>query len=74
LDRAAAVLTLRNRPFEVAVIQGVVFDFDCEPFVCWIQRWAARHRPRFENAIPFKAQAVVQAGRRVFLHDETTPI
>jgi hypothetical protein len=45
LDRAAAVLTLRDGAFEVAVIQGVIFDLDREPFVRGIQRWAARHRP-----------------------------
>jgi hypothetical protein len=61
--------SLRSR-----IIQGVVFDLDREPFACWIQRWAARHRPRLEHEIQFKTQIVVQAGRRMLLNDETAPI
>jgi hypothetical protein len=52
----------------------VVFDLDREPFACWIQRWAARHRPRLEHEIQFKTQIVVQAGRRMLPNDETAPI
>ena len=59
LDRAAAVLALRDGPFEIAIIQGVIFDLDREPFVCWIQRWPARHRPGLEHAIQLETQIVV---------------
>ena len=69
-DRAAAILTLRNRPFEVAIIQGMIFDLDREPFVMRIERRPFRHRPGLENTIQLKPQIVVQARRVVLLDDE----
>ena len=32
-DCSAAILTFGNRPFEVAIIERVIFDLDGEPFV-----------------------------------------
>src|SRR5215469_11181111 len=45
----------------------MVFDFDREPAIVRIDRWASCHRPRLENAVELKAEVVVQAGGGVLL-------
>ncbi len=45
LHRAAAILTLRNRPFEIAIVQRVILDLDREALVGGIKRRTARDRP-----------------------------
>jgi hypothetical protein len=69
-DRAAAVLPLRTRPFEVAIIKRVILDLDGEAFVMWIERWTSGHSPGFEDAIQLQPQIVVQAPSIVLLDDE----
>jgi len=56
-------------------LRGILFrrSEPALPFVCWIQRWAARHRPRLEHTIQFKTQVVVQTSRRMLLNDKTAP-
>ncbi len=44
-DRATAIFTFRDRAFEIAVIERMVFNFDCQAFVCRIERRTARHGP-----------------------------
>jgi hypothetical protein len=36
-DRAAAILTLGYRPFEVAVVERMIFDLDRKPFVMGVE-------------------------------------
>ena len=36
-DRAAAILTLRDRPFEVAIIERMIFDLDRKPLVMGVE-------------------------------------
>jgi hypothetical protein len=69
--RAAAVLALRNRALEVAVIQRMVLDLHREPLVVGVERRTFRHSPRLEDPIKLKPQVVVQVRRRVLLDDET---
>src|SRR5262249_12987897 len=37
LPGAAAILALRDRALEIAVIERMVFDFDCEALVMWVE-------------------------------------
>jgi hypothetical protein len=71
LHGAAAVLAFRDRAFEVAVVERVIFDLHGQPFVLRRQGGALRHRPGFEHAVELQAQVVVQPTCRVFLDHET---
>ena len=39
LDRATAILAFRDGPFEVAVVERMIFDLDRESFILRIERW-----------------------------------
>src|ERR1700676_265845 len=67
LHGAAAVFALGYRAFKVAVVERVVLDLDGEALVVRIERRAARHRPRREDAAELKAQIVMQPARGMFL-------
>jgi hypothetical protein len=67
-DRASAILALWYRPFEIAVIERMVFHLDGEALVTRIQGGASSYRPRFEDAVQFKAQVIMQP-RGVMLLD-----
>src|SRR5258706_15726354 len=73
LHRAAAILSLRNGPFEIAVIQRMVFHLDCQPLVVRIERGAARDRPGFKDAVELEPQIVMQPAR-IMLLDHETPL
>ena len=68
--RTATVLSLRNRAFEVAVVERMVLHLHGQTLIVRINRWTPRDRPRFEHAIEFKPEIVVQACCRMFLDDE----
>ena len=74
LDGPAAILALRDRALEIAIIQRVILDFDRQPLVVRIERWASRHRPGLEHAVEFEAQIIMKARRVMFLDDETAPL
>ncbi len=69
-DRAATILALRDRPFEIAVVERMIFHLDGEALVMRIERGAAGHRPGFEDAVELKTKIVVQPGRVMLLDDE----
>src|SRR6185437_373323 len=73
LHGAAAILALRDRAFEVAVVERMILDFDGEPLVMRVERRAAGHRPRLEDAVEFEPQIVVQPGCGMLLDDEPPP-
>lgn len=73
-DRAAAVLTFRNGAFEVAIVQRVILDLDCQPLVVRVEGWAFGDSPGFKDAIELEPQVVVQPGGIMFLDDEATAI
>src|ERR1700758_1535837 len=58
-DGASAILALRNGAFEVAVIQRMVFDLDCEPLVMWIEGRTLGDGPGFEDAVQFQSQIIM---------------
>ena len=45
LHRAAAILALRDRAFEVAVVERMILDLDREALVVRIERRSLGHRP-----------------------------
>ena len=67
-DLAAAVLALRNRPFEFSVLERMIFHLHCKPLVAGIHRRPFRHGPRFQDAVNFQSQVVVQPRSGVLLH------
>jgi hypothetical protein len=68
LNRPAAILSFRNRAFEVAVVERVIFNFDRQALVVRVERRTSRHRPRFEDAVELEPKIVVQSRGRVFLN------
>ena len=58
-DRAAAILTLRDRPFEVAIIKRMILALDRKPLVMGVERRPFGHSPGFENAIQLESQIIV---------------
>src|SRR5205807_1130340 len=71
-DAAAAVLALRDVAFEIAVTDGMVLNHRCEVLHGRIERRAFRDRPRFQRAIDFEAEIVVQPACVMPLNEETT--
>ncbi len=72
LHRAAAVFSLGDRAFEVAVIERMVLDLHREPPLARVERWPFRDRPRLEHAVEFEAEIVVQSRGVVLLDDEAS--
>jgi len=64
-------LAFRDGAFEVAIIKGMVFHLDREPFVMRIERRATRDGPGFEYAIKLKTQIIVKTAGSMLLDDET---
>ena len=73
LDRAAAVLALRNRAFKVAIVQRMILDLDRQPLVLRAKGRPFRHRPGPEHPVEFEAEVIVQACRVMPLDDKTQP-
>ena len=70
LDRAAAVLALRDLAVERRVLERMILDVHGERLRAGLERHALRHRPRRERAVPLEPEVVVQAACVVALHDE----
>jgi hypothetical protein len=47
VQATTAILAFRNGPFEVAVVERVIFDLDGEAFIMRIDRWTLGDGPRF---------------------------
>src|SRR5581483_5992336 len=73
LHRSAAILSLWDRPLEVAVFQRVILDLDRQTLVRRVERRSAGDRPGLEHSIELEAQIVVQPAGRVLLHHEPQP-
>ena len=70
LDRAGAVLALRDLALELRVLDRVVLDVDGEVLLAGLERHALRHRPGRERAVALEAEVVVEPPRVVALDDE----
>lgn len=66
-DGTAAVLAFGDCPLEIAIVQGMVLDFDCQTLVVRVERRPARDRPGFENAVEFQSKVVMQSRGIVLL-------
>src|SRR5581483_1609036 len=73
LDRARAVLPLRDLAVERRVLERMVLDVDGERTPSRLEGNALRHRPRGESAALLQAEVVVQPPCVVTLHDEDRP-
>ena len=74
LNRSAAILALRDRALEVAIVERMVLDLDREALIVRIERGTPRHRPGLEHAVEFETEVVVKARRVVLLNDKTPPL
>ena len=70
LDRAGAVVALRDLALERRVLERMVLDVHGEMLLAGLERHALRHGPRGEHAVALEAEVVVEAPRVVPLHDE----
>src|SRR5262245_62510188 len=66
-DRAAAIFALRDRTFELVVLDRVVFHLYGKALLTRNQARPAGHRPAFHHAVEFETQIVMQAPCRVLL-------
>ena len=70
LDRAGAVLALRDLAVEGRVLERVILDVDREVLLAGLERHALRDRPARKRAVSLEAEVVVQPARVVPLDDE----
>ena len=70
LDRAGAVLPLRDLAVERRVLERMVLDVDGEVLLARLERHALRDRPARQRAVPLEPEVVVEAARIVALDDE----
>ena len=70
LDRAGAVVALRDLARERRVVERVILDVHRERALARLEGDALRHRPRGERAVPLEPEVVVEAPRVVALDDE----
>ena len=70
LDRARAVLALRNLALEAAVVERVVLHVNGEVALADLERDALRHGPARERAVALEAEVVVEPPCVVALDDE----
>jgi hypothetical protein len=71
LDGSRAVLTLRDRPFEVRVLERVVFDVNRKVTLAAAERNALRHCPAGQRTASLEPEVVVKPPRGVPLNHET---
>src|SRR2546429_8614172 len=55
-------------PSNGSILQGMIFHHDRQPFLFWVQRWAFRHCPAFQDVIEFQPKIVMKTGSLVLLH------
>ena len=73
LDRAGAVVPLRDLTLEGRVLERVVFDVHGEVLGARVHRHAFRHGPAREHALALEAKVVVKPAGIVPLDDEDRP-
>ena len=70
LDRAGAVLALRDLAVERRVLERMILDVNGEMLLAGLERDALGHRPARQRAVPLEAEVVVQPAGIVALDDE----
>src|SRR6185295_17523561 len=69
--RAAAVLSLRDHAFKIAVLERVILGLHGQAFHARIEARPLRHGPAQEHAVELQPKVVVQAASIVLLHHES---
>ena len=67
---AGPVVPFRDRAFKTAIVDGVVFDQNCQPLLPRIKRWPFGHGPRLQHPSGLEAQVIVQPPRMMPLDKE----
>src|SRR5207249_9255307 len=70
LDRARAILALRDLPLERRVLQRMVLHMNGEMLLARLERHALRHRPAEQRPVLLQPEVVVEPPRVVALDDE----
>jgi hypothetical protein len=70
LDRAGAVLALRDHTFECRVLEWVIFDVHRQRALPGLQRNALRHGPARKCTVALEPEVVVEPTGVVALDDE----
>ena len=66
-DRAAAIFALRDRAFEVAIVEGMILDLDGQALVARVAGRPLGDGPGLEDTLVLEAKVVVQLARRMLL-------
>src|SRR4029077_6910990 len=69
-DGAAAVLSLRNGPFESVVFDGVILGVHGKALLSGNETWALGHGPALHHAVELEPEIIMQASCRMLLDDE----
>ena len=69
-DGSPAIFPFRDDPFEIAIVDGVIFDVDGKALDLRIEARPFRDSPALVNAVEFETEVVMKAARSVFLNDE----
>jgi len=69
---AGAVLTLRDDPFKIDILEWVILHLDGQPFVCRIQGRPFGNSPGFEDSAHLQAEIPMELSGLVLVYDETT--
>ena len=70
LDRAGAVVPLRDLAFEARVVERMILDMDGQDAHARLERHALRHGPRGERPVALEPEVVVEVAGVVALDDE----
>src|SRR5438552_7390273 len=68
---SAAVISLRNYPLEIFVLDGMIFHFHAEMFFTLLPGQPFRDCPRLENTVHLQPKIVMQTAGIMLLNDET---
>ena len=71
LDGTGTVLTGRNRPFELHILERVILDVHRQVTLTAAKRNPFRDGPAPQDAVPLEPKVVVEPPRSVSLDDET---
>ncbi len=73
-DRTRPIFALWNGPFEAGVLDRMVLDLDCQPFLPRVKTRTFRNCPTLQHAVEFQAEIVMQSSGVMLLNDEKIPI
>src|SRR5262245_54049058 len=69
-DGATAILSLRNRPFKVTIVERMILDLDSQAAIARAKRRSLGDSPGLEDAIHLQPHIVMKPRGGVFLNDK----